>query len=91
MNVRKSLPVVAAFVLGAVLTSAVAFADKQPLMKNALKNLQEAKVALNNATGDKGGHRMKAIELIDSAIGEVEKGIAFDNENDSGKRENKRN
>lgn len=33
------------------------------------------------ATADKGGHRVKAIQLTKDAIDEVKKGIAFDNKN----------
>ena len=83
MNVRKMLPIAAAFVLGAALSSTVALAkDKQPMMKAAIGNLQDAKRNLNNATSDKGGHRVKALEFIDSAIDQVQKGIDFDNEHE---------
>ena len=48
-------------------------------MKNALSWLRGAKGELVKATADKGGHRVKAIELTDLAIEQVEKGIQFDN------------
>ena len=54
-------------------------ADPQPKMRSALTNLQAALADLKNATADKGGHRVKAIELTQSAIEQVEKGIKFDN------------
>lgn len=50
----------------------------QPAMQNAINHLQNARVALNNATADKGGHKVKALGLIDQAIAEVRAGIAFD-------------
>ena len=56
-----------------------AAADKQPLMKTALGNLQKAAKNLDNATTDKGGHRAKALELTRQAIDEVKAGIAYDN------------
>jgi hypothetical protein len=56
-----------------------ASADKQPLMQSALDSLQAAAKHLENATPDKGGHRVKAIQLTKSAIDEVKAGIAFDN------------
>ena len=59
--------------------SAPAFAEPQPHMKAAIKHLEEAKTALEKATADKGGHRVKAIELVDQAIKEVKEGIEFDN------------
>jgi hypothetical protein len=57
--------------------AAVAFAD-QPRMAAARTNLQQARAQLNAATSNKGGHRVKAIELINAAISEVNQGIAFD-------------
>jgi hypothetical protein len=56
-----------------------AFADKQPMMAKALNNLEDAKRSLEGATADKGGHRVKAIELVNAAIGEVKAGMEFDN------------
>ena len=47
----------------------------QPHMQNALKSLNTAKTELQSATPDKGGHRVKAIGLVNSAIDEVQKGI----------------
>ena len=58
-----------------------AMADRQPRMKDALRHLVNARVSLKNATTDKGGHRAKAIELVDAAIGQVEAAIRFDNHN----------
>lgn len=54
-------------------------AERQPLMRDALRNLKDAQLALKNASHDKGGHRAKALELTRAAIVHVEKGIAFDN------------
>jgi hypothetical protein len=62
-------------------------AEPQPLMRAALVSLRAAKGQLEKATHDKGGHRVRAIGLIDKAIREVEKGIAFDDATpDRGKR-----
>jgi hypothetical protein len=52
-----------------------AFADPQPRMKEALEALRAAKVALEAATPNKGGHREKAIEHTQIAIDQVVKGI----------------
>jgi len=54
-------------------------AENQPMMRAALGSLQNARTQLQNATADKGGHRAKAITLVNSAIDEVNKGINFDN------------
>jgi hypothetical protein len=48
----------------------------QPHMKSALQALNSAKTHLNKATHNKGGHRVKALALVNSAISEVQKGIA---------------
>jgi len=53
----------------------------QPQMQAALRHLRSAKGDLNRATTDKGGHRARAIELVEQAISEVEKGIAYDRRN----------
>lgn len=50
----------------------------QPQMQSALRNLKEARANLNKATSDKGGHRNRALSLVNDAIDEVEKGIAYD-------------
>jgi len=50
----------------------------QPHMQSALTNLRQARVNLVKASPDKGGHRERAISLVDDAINEVEKGIGWD-------------
>jgi hypothetical protein len=47
----------------------------QPHMQRALENLRQAKSNLERASNDKGGHRVKAIGYVNSAIDEVQKGI----------------
>ncbi len=75
---KKTLMVVAmSAVLGGVVTQA--FAEAQPHMKAAKLHLKQAEGALEKASHDKGGHRVKALELIRAAIAEVEAGMDFDN------------
>ena len=50
----------------------------QPRMQAALNHLQDARNNLEAATEDKGGHRVKAIEFVNKAIDEVNKGIEYD-------------
>ena len=45
-------------------------------MVAARANLYAARTNLNAALADKGGHRAKAIDLVNQAIGEVNAGIA---------------
>jgi hypothetical protein len=49
----------------------------QPHMDAALALLQNARAELNQSTPNKGGHRERAIALVDQAIGETRAGIAF--------------
>jgi hypothetical protein len=46
-------------------------------MKAALDALRNAKHHLDEAEADKGGHRAKALDLVNSAITETEAGIAY--------------
>jgi hypothetical protein len=74
------LAVVLLFVIGTrVIDTAAADPEAQPRMRAALKHLRIAKDQLQRATTDKGGHRVKAIELTGAAIDQVQEGIKFDN------------
>jgi hypothetical protein len=61
----------------AVALAPVAAVD-QPHMQAALDALRDARTHLDAATPDKGGHRVKAIEDVNNAIDQVQKGIEFD-------------
>jgi hypothetical protein len=50
----------------------------QPNMKAALSQLEAALGSLQKATADKGGHRVKAIDLTKQAIAETKAGIDYD-------------
>ena len=60
----------------ALATAGLALAD-QPHMKNALTALQKARQELGAAKENKGGHRQRAIELVDKAIDQVQQGMDF--------------
>jgi hypothetical protein len=57
------------------LLAACAPAGGQPNMESALSSLNAARSSLERAAHDKGGHRVRAIELVNQAIAEVEMGI----------------
>jgi hypothetical protein len=61
---------------GLCAAAATAFAA-QPKMHAALDYLRAARTALVNAKENKGGHRQKAIELVDKAIAQVQQGIEY--------------
>ena len=77
------------FLLAGALALLFAFGSMTPAsarapqvhMKAALKYLQSANASLEKATADKGGHRQKAMALTIEAIVQVQKGIAYDNNN----------
>jgi hypothetical protein len=73
----KAKTVFAAMLLLGIVTIAGAVPD-QPNMQAARTSLQTARAELQKATPDKGGHRVNAIGLVNSAIAEVNEGIAFD-------------
>ena len=75
---RAVLPTIMLAVL--VACAVPSYAD-QPKMQAALEALQIARRELAQASADKGGHRAKAMELVEQAITQVEKGIAFDRKN----------
>jgi len=66
--------VIAAFALGCVSSGGGA----QPNMRAALEHLRAARAELTHATPRKGGHRGRAIALVDRAIEQVQRGIEFD-------------
>lgn len=72
---------VVAFMLCAVLVSGFllgrASAD-QPHMQAALESLKIARTELDKADPDKGGHRVRALKLVNEAIEQVEHGIGYD-------------
>jgi hypothetical protein len=61
------------------LAAGLAKAENQPHMQAALGHLRAAKQSLETAEPDKGGHRTKAIEMVNGAIRQVEQGIAYAN------------
>lgn len=68
--------IAAAFML--VLLVYVPAMAAQKYMESAISKLEDAKSDLDKASRDKGGHRAKAVKLIDEAISEVRKGIEYD-------------
>src|SRR6266566_1030935 len=79
MNHTKSILLSLAVIVGSVaLVQAVSPAPDQPRMQQARANLETAKSELQVAEHNKGGHRAKAIEYVNAAIAEVDRGIEFD-------------
>ena len=74
-------PIAAVTVTGALLPLVAedASAEMQPMMLAAQQSLIQAREQLQRATADKGGHRVRAIRLIELALNEVDAGIRFDN------------
>jgi len=81
---RISLPFVAGALFAFVIMSsfnlfqtASAQPGYQPNMEQALGNLHAARINLEVSSPDKGGHRVRALELVNQAIYQVRQGIAF--------------
>ena len=69
------LTVIIAAFYGGLATRAIA---DQPYMHEALSELVQARATLAAGAADKGGHRVRAISLIDQAVAEVRAGIRFE-------------
>ncbi len=82
---RRNLAVAAATgaaavgLLGASAKSADAY---QGNMERAMSSLYQALGALREATANKGGHRVRAMNLVAQAISETQAGIEFADEHD---------
>jgi hypothetical protein len=74
---KRALLIAASAALGVLASTALA--EPQPHMHRALNLLEAARTQLQEASHDKGGHRVKAIEHVDLAIAQVHEGIEFDN------------
>jgi hypothetical protein len=85
MKLRPLLAVLA-------LTSPAAFAQgPQPAMERAYALTEQAYLVLKNgATADKGGHRRAAMDKLQEALREIQRGINFDNRNRNSTQEGKR-
>ena len=73
----KAKTILAVVVLLGIVAIAGAVPD-QPNMQAARANLITARNELQRAAADKGGHRVNAIGLVNSAIAEVNLGIDYD-------------
>ena len=74
------IPSARTLLLGATIASSVGIGyaiGAQPHMTETVSLLETARIELAKATPNKGGHRERALGLIDQAIGEVRAGIAF--------------
>jgi len=71
---KRLSPFVLAGCMLATLLPAPAMAA-QPYMQGALHALQNARASLETAAANKGGHRERAIQLIDEAIRQVKVGM----------------
>ena len=79
---KVSTLVLAMALVGVASTDAVrlASAEPQPEMHTALERLREAKLHLERAAHDHGGHRTKAVVATQAAIDETLLGIKWANE-----------
>lgn len=82
---RRHLAVLAAgAAVAGVAGAATEAAAYQGNMERALASLNDAMVALRESTPNKGGHRERAMGLVQQAIDETQAGIAFAAEHGGG-------
>src|SRR5262245_21757500 len=75
---RRDLAAFAAAGAAATLAASVTTPEaRQPNRERAIDRLRDAKAALRDAPPNKGGHKERAMELIDRAIEQVKEGIIF--------------
>ncbi|HJT16173.1 MAG TPA: hypothetical protein VJ853_02235 [Thermoanaerobaculia bacterium] len=76
---RRSILVPGLFILLLILGYLIGCATGggQPHMQSALDHLQSARSELSAAEANKGGHRERAIRLVDDAIDQVQRGMEF--------------
>jgi len=78
MRLRRSLfPLLVIIVLVGGYVAGCASGSGQPHMVAARDELRAARGELEAAEANKGGHRERAISLIDDAIGQVNDGINY--------------
>ena|SRR5437763_15551953 len=61
-------------------------AKNEPRMAEALQHLAAAKKALEAGSSQHGGHRVKALEHVNQAIGETEQAVAYYNQQQANKK-----
>ena len=76
-----SFALLVAFVFASYAAVVGAPPPDQPRMRAARVDLNQARAQLQRANNNKGGHRVKAIGYINSAIAEINAGMAFDRRN----------
>jgi hypothetical protein len=62
---------------GAIIGGACVAMAEQVHMQNALRSLENARAQLQEAVADKGGHRERAMGLVNQAIAETQAGIQY--------------
>lgn len=82
---RRQIAVLAVGATAAGLAAGTTGAEAyQGNMERALSALYDALASLREASSNKGGHRVKAMELINAAIQETQAGIEYADENGGG-------
>jgi hypothetical protein len=58
----------------------------EPHMSAAYGHLQQAKAELDRAAANKGGHREKAMQMVDQAMRQIEEGEQYDEQHGERRR-----
>ncbi len=76
MKLQSKSAGLALAVIVTVASASPALALNQPHMQAAVEALNKAHAELTAATADKGGHRARALQLVDQALTEARMGMA---------------
>ena len=76
-TLKTALTIVAVFAA----MNATSMKADQPRMQRALELLRQARAEIQAASPTKGGYRTTAVEHINRAIDQVEKGMLYDRQN----------
>lgn len=79
MKLKTPAIVAISMAFGIVAGAGVTAIAAQPNMQSALDHLRAADLFLSKANDNKGGHRVKARQLVGLAINEVKAGIRYAN------------
>jgi hypothetical protein len=81
-NLAKKL-IAVMLILGLMFSSTMVFAqgggkERHPAIRAAIKALEKAKVDLEHAAHDFGGHRVEALKAVDNAINQLHQALEYD-------------
>jgi hypothetical protein len=78
MDMTRRATLTAAAAAGLTLVAGIAEAEEHPRIRAAIRALQNARVDLEHADHDFGGHRVEAIRAVDVALDQLRQALRYD-------------